>query len=335
MTDSNEKSPREPETAAEWFVAIDASSPDEVAAARFSAWLDGSADHEIELERCAAAAEIAARLRADPELRWAYDEAAAVASRKPSARPATGGSAGALAALTRGGASVFSPLGLFCLAALLVVVAVAVVLVDFGGSPQPGTTAGVTPPSAARARPDRTRRIMANLPAANPAVTLAGQVIVDSGSVAVLPFTAPPGVDAAGVSYREFASRFYRGVVAELRTIPAVYVVAAPALYANAELTPSEIGAQLGTRGVVVGGVGLADGRVQVEASLVDAATNDVLWQMQYEVQVDELGAMQSDLIDNIAAALVDPEQRARSAAVNARTDSRATTFAPDVSAFE
>ena len=74
-------------TAAEWFVALDANAPDEVADARFAAWLDRAAENESDLERCEAAAEIARRLADDPELRWAYDEAAALATgglaRKP------------------------------------------------------------------------------------------------------------------------------------------------------------------------------------------------------------------------------------------------------------
>ena len=49
MAERKAKPERDPETAAEWFVAIDGSPPDELAAARFSAWLDGSAEHEIAL----------------------------------------------------------------------------------------------------------------------------------------------------------------------------------------------------------------------------------------------------------------------------------------------
>ena len=71
----------EPATAAEWFVAIESSAPDDVTAASFAAWLDRAAEHEQELERCDAAAEIARSLADDPELRWAFDEAAALAKR--------------------------------------------------------------------------------------------------------------------------------------------------------------------------------------------------------------------------------------------------------------
>src|SRR5262245_36626962 len=72
-------------SAAEWFVALDSSAPDEVGAARFAAWLDRAAEHEVELERCDAAVEIARGLADDPDLRWAYDEAAALAKRDPAA----------------------------------------------------------------------------------------------------------------------------------------------------------------------------------------------------------------------------------------------------------
>ena len=66
-------------TAAEWYVALDAGASDEITDARFAAWLDRAAESEPELERCEAAVEIARRLADDPELRWAYDEAAALA----------------------------------------------------------------------------------------------------------------------------------------------------------------------------------------------------------------------------------------------------------------
>jgi len=87
MSDERIRRNGEPATAAEWYVAIDARAPDDVTAARFAAWLDRAAEHEPALERCSAAVEIARGLKDDPELRWAYDEIAALAAgRTPTTR---------------------------------------------------------------------------------------------------------------------------------------------------------------------------------------------------------------------------------------------------------
>jgi hypothetical protein len=65
---------------------------------------------------------------------------------------------------------------------------------------------------------------------------------------------------------------------------------------------------------------------------LTDAATGDALWRAGYERPIDELRAVQIDVIDNVAAALVDDERRAASAAANiqARADSSITSTRDD-----
>jgi ferric-dicitrate binding protein FerR (iron transport regulator) len=79
----------DPISAAEWFVKLDGAPTDEVTEARFAAWLDHAAEHDAELRRCEAAAGLVRALADDPELRWAYDEAAALdaAGRRPSPAP--------------------------------------------------------------------------------------------------------------------------------------------------------------------------------------------------------------------------------------------------------
>jgi TolB-like protein len=233
-------------------------------------------------------------------------------------------------AVVRGAARFFSPLRLVSAAALLAAVGIAVLILDFGGNPP--TPAG----GAGGARTgSRAAQIMSGLPAADPAAVLPGRVFVDSGSVAVLPFAAPSGSDASGVSYRDFATDLYRGVVAELRALPAVYVVAAPSVYGSAGLAPWEIGAQLGTRGIVTGSVEVVDDSVAMAMTLRDAATNAVLWEMRYEQPLGDAVAVRADVVEHIATALVDPEQRARAAAVDARADNRVTSVPPAIAASE
>lgn len=306
MTERDEKLDREPSTAAEWFVAIDERPPDDVAAARFSAWLDGSADHEIELERCSAAAELARRLSDDSDLRWAYAEAAAIAAGKLSLR----GANRAARRVWRFGWG-------------------AAALVAIAGGTLLWIRQHAEGPAAARTLPDSSAAaIVASAPPTDSAVLLAGNVVVDVSSVAIVPFAATPGGErddlAAGLS---------REIVAALAAVPGLYVVAAPSVYASADLPASEVGVQLGTRAIVRGSAALEAGRLRVSVVVLDAATDDVLWQTDYDRPVDELRAIQVDLVDNIAASLVDPSHRTR--ALSARVDRGVTSVRGDPASLD
>jgi TolB-like protein len=308
MTERNAKPERDPETAAEWFVAIDATPPDELAAARLSAWLDGSAEHEIALERCSAAAELARRLSDDPDLRSAYDEAAAIAAGTRPVRASR-----TTTRLWRFGWSAAAALALAIGAALL-----------WRAPDTVDDRPALALPSSSAAS------IVASAPPTDPAVLLPSLVVVDVSSVAVLPFAAAPGDERDGL-----ATTVSSELAAELAAVPGLYVVAAPRVYANADLRASEIGAQLGTRAIVLGSVGLAAGRLRVSATVLDAATDDVLWQADYDRPLDELRAIQVDVMDHIAAALVDPGLRARALARSARAERALASARPDVAPFE
>jgi TolB-like protein len=298
MTERRAKSEAYPATAAEWFVALDARAPDDIDSARFAAWLDGSAAHEIELERCSAAVEIVRRLADEADLRWAYDEAAALAEGKRAERFAR-------AARTR-----LPRFGWSAVAALAIAVGVATTILVRNGAER----------SAAGPLADKTAaQIVASAPPTDSAVLLPGRVIVDVSSVALLPFaTAPGGEPERG----DLAGGLHRELVRALAAVPGLYVVAAPSAYVGADLAPAEMGAQLGARALVLGSVALEDDRLRVSATVLDAATDEILWQADYDRPVDELRAIQVDLIDGIAAALVAAEPRARALAVrSARLD--------------
>jgi len=203
----------EPATAAEWFVAIESSAPDEVTAARFAAWLDRAADHEPALERCAAAVEIARGLADDPELRWAYDDAAAVAARRPRFAWHT---------IRR-----FAPLGAAAAAAALLWIAFHL---------RDATTPNAVATSSAAS-------IVASSVGANSTVMLPGGVVVDANSIAVLPFVDSSADDAS----RRLAAGLYDDIVASLRAVPGLYVVGgssvAPMLPSCAPLLMLVVGA--------------------------------------------------------------------------------------------
>jgi TolB-like protein len=140
------------------------------------------------------------------------------------------------------------------------------------------------------------------------AAVLPTGVVVDAGAVAVLPFTAAG--DAT------LAIRLERDVVASLRTVPGLYVIADDAVrpYAATALDSAQIGGQLGARGIVDAAVEVAEGRVRVTARLREAATGATLWQTDVERPVDELGAVRYEIAESVAMAMLDSGLRERAA---------------------
>jgi len=309
----------EPATAAEWYVAIDSAAPDDVKAARFAAWLDRAAEHEPELERCAAAVEIARGLADDPDLRFAYDEAAALAAGVPRARRSFRNlsSAAAIAATVVAGIAAIwlareareprAPDGADATANASVLVR--------------GADAGA--PASASA-PLRAADIGAAAPVSVPALRLPSGVVVDAGAVAVLPFGA---ASDDGVAAAKLAATLARNVRTELAAAPGIYVIGTPqaVAYLGTDLSAAELGAQLGVRGVVGGELALDAGQVRVGVTLVDAATDQTLWHSDYERPVAELAPLAGEIGAEVAAALVDADLRARAAAATSPSrDARA-----------
>jgi TolB-like protein len=328
MSRETRKPDREPVTAAEWFVALDARPSDEITAARFASWLDRAAEHEQELERCDAATGIARGLADDPELRWAYDEVAALATRDAT----TNRRALARRALLRfGWAAAVTAAGLAAVAAVW--------LTRDGHSPtrRPATNPlameQAAPPVDAAASAERGASIAAAA-AAYPIARLPSGGVVDASSVAVLPFGAPPDESRAT---RVLAVSLSRDIGSALAALPGIYVVGAQraAAYLGTELDAPELGEQLGVRGIVVGELAEHDGQIRISADLVDAATDQRLWHAEYERPAEELMPLAAEIGDEITAALIDPERRARAAATpavrDARADNRMTSVQPDL----
>jgi TolB-like protein len=159
----------------------------------------------------------------------------------------------------------------------------------------------------------RTASVAATAPASVPIVRLPSGVVVDAGSVAVLPFAVATDEGRAG---GELAAKLSRAIGATLASLPGIYVVGSPQAdaYLGTELAASELGDQLGVRGVVVGEVSERDGQIHVTAQLLDAATDRPLWQAEYERPSVELAALAGEIGDAITATLVDPALRARAA---------------------
>jgi TolB-like protein len=163
----------------------------------------------------------------------------------------------------------------------------------------PAPPPAVPPPAALRAA----ELIAVDAPGSAAAVLPTG-VVVDASAVAVLPFVATG--DAT------LARGLQRDVVAALRGVPGLYVIAGDAVqpYAATELSAADIGGQLGARGIVEAFVALADGRIRVNAQLRDAATGATLWRTDVARPVDELSAIRYEIAESVAAAMFDAPLR-------------------------
>lgn len=269
-------------SAAESFVALDAATEGDDT--RAAAWSNESPDNDAALARCAAAVAIARGLADDPELRWVYDEAKAIASDHAAAR----------AHRDRRRRVAWAGAG-FAAA----VVAVAAIVWSLR-APPPATAE--TAPIASRAA-----EIIAFAAPVVPVVLLPGGVAVDANSVAVLPFES--AVDNADTSA---GTLLQNAIVADLAIVPGVYVsrAASAAPYAQTDLSAAEIGVQLGTRGIVSGRIEQQPAGIRVHAELADAATNRVVWRADYDTTLAELRSVRTQLVDGIAATLADPALR-------------------------
>jgi len=245
--------------------------------AELASWLSERPEHERALEHVELAAALGRRLAADPGSAL-HAEAAQAARLAPRPR-------------ARGRAFVWGA----ALAASLVTVLFVV---------RDGTSPAISPEIVTL---EAARIVTFDAPSSAVAV-LPGGAVVDASAVAVLPF--------AGTGNRALARGLERDVVDTLRTVPGLYVIADAAVssYAATDLSPSEIGAQLGARGIVDAGIELVDGRVRVNVHLRDAATGATLWRTDLDRPVDELRAVRYEIADSIAATLLDSGLREQTA---------------------
>lgn len=250
------------------------------AAAELASWLEERPEHERALERIDLAMALGKQLAGNP-VSALHFEALRAANAAPRRH-----------ALRRG----------LAWGSALAAAALAAVLLVPGTAP-PAASAPAALRAAERIAVDAPRNATAVLPTG---------VVVDASAVAVLPFAAAG--DAT------LARGLQRDVVATLRGVPGLYVIAGDAVqpYAATELSAADIGGQLGARGIVDASVELADGRVSVSAQLRDASTGATLWRTDVARSVDELNAIRYEIAESVAATMFDSDLREQSAPVSA-----------------
>ncbi|TGS16864.1 hypothetical protein EN852_006560 [Mesorhizobium sp. M2E.F.Ca.ET.209.01.1.1] len=122
-------------------------------------------------------------------------------------------------------------------------------------------------------------------------------------SVAVLPFTnmsADPEQDY-------FSDGISEDLITELSRSQSLFVIARNSsfVFKGQTVNITEVGRKLGVRYVVEGSVRKAGARVRITAQLVEAASGNHVWAERYDRSIDDLFAVQDEVTERIAWALV------------------------------
>lgn len=126
--------------------------------------------------------------------------------------------------------------------------------------------------------------------------------VSDKPSLAVLPFSnlsSDPGQDY-------FSDGITTDIIAELSRFRSLFVVACHSSFAYRETKTDikQVGRELGVSYVADGSVRRIGNRVRVTVQLLDAATGYHLWAERYERELDDIFALQDEIVRAIVAAL-------------------------------
>ena len=121
-------------------------------------------------------------------------------------------------------------------------------------------------------------------------------------SVAVLPFTNRSG----DPDQDYFSDGITEDIIIELSRFHTLFVIARNSSfhYKGTQTKPQQIGQELGVRYLVEGSIRRAGPRVRVTVELIDTQTNGQLWSERYDRVLEDIFAVQDELVRTIVAAL-------------------------------
>ncbi|MCP3416609.1 MULTISPECIES: winged helix-turn-helix domain-containing tetratricopeptide repeat protein [Bradyrhizobium] len=126
--------------------------------------------------------------------------------------------------------------------------------------------------------------------------------VPDGPSLAVLPFSNLSG-DAA---QEYFSDGITADIIAELSRFRSLFVVARHSSFAYKGKTPEikQVGRELGVRYVAEGSVRKIGSRMRVTVQLLDGASGYNLWTERYDRELEDIFALQDEIVRAIVAAL-------------------------------
>ncbi len=124
----------------------------------------------------------------------------------------------------------------------------------------------------------------------------------DKPSLAVLPFTNMSG----DPEQEYFSDGITEDIITELARYRSLFVIARNSSFAYKGQSPNVgmIGQELGVAYVVEGSVRKAGNRVRVTVQLVEAASGNHLWAERYDRDLEDIFAVQDELVREVAAAV-------------------------------
>jgi len=122
-------------------------------------------------------------------------------------------------------------------------------------------------------------------------------------SIAVLPFDNMSGDPEQG----HFSDGLSEDLITELAKIPGLAVAAGGSVFAykGTAVNVQTVGRDLGVRYVLKGSVRKAGERVRITAQLSDAATGHHVWAERYDRQLDDVFALQDEIVAIIVGELI------------------------------
>ncbi len=124
----------------------------------------------------------------------------------------------------------------------------------------------------------------------------------DKPSIAVLPFDNMSG----DPDQAYFSDGITEDMITELARFRSLFVIARNSSFAfrDRAVDVAEVGRQLGVQYVVEGSVCKAGNRVRVTAQLIDAATANHIWAERYDRDLDDIFAVQDEVVRTVVATL-------------------------------
>ena len=150
-----------------------------------------------------------------------------------------------------------------------------------------------------------------------PAKIPSARIVIPEKSIAVLPF-ANLSADKENAFFTEGVQDDILTALAKFADLKVISRTSVASYVAGPHRNLREIGQELGVANVLEGSVRRAGGKVRVTAQLIEMRTNTHLWAETYDRDLADVFAIQSDIAQQIAAALkatLAPEEKARLAA--------------------
>ncbi len=123
-------------------------------------------------------------------------------------------------------------------------------------------------------------------------------------SIAVLPFDDM----SSDPEQAYFCDGIAEDLITELAHVPGLMVIARHSSFAykGKSVDARRIGAELAVRHLVEGSVRRSGDRVRITAQLIDAETGNHLWAQRYDRDIEDIFAVQDDVVQQISSALSD-----------------------------